>query len=158
MLQQLLDRTPPYIGSEMSGYVALTEYFIARWQQAGQTAAAKGARSHALKAYRTLKKHALLNPYARPRRWLLDAKIATAEQRFHRARRSRQRALQLAEHYHMSREIADAHLELGLDGSLPVPVRRLHFKASRAIFAKMGCAIQLQRIDEEFNQLDAPIA
>ena len=60
MLQQLLDQTPSYIGGEMSGYVALTEYFIARWRQAGQAPAAKVARSHALKAYRTLKKHALL--------------------------------------------------------------------------------------------------
>jgi class 3 adenylate cyclase/tetratricopeptide (TPR) repeat protein len=158
MLQQLLDQTPSYIGGEMSGYVALTEYFIARWRQAGQAAAAKVARSHALKAYRTLKKHALLNPYARPRRWLLDAKIATTEERFDRARRSRQRALRLAERYQMSRESADAHLELGLDATLPASTRARHLSAARDIFAKMGCAIQVQRIDESFSHLGVATA
>lgn len=136
-LRAVMAGSSPYFG-DMTGYVAMTEYFLARHHEAAPGAAADALVRDARWAHAALKKHASMNPYARPRTWLLDGRIASADGQFGRAHRSWQRALALAERYDMPREIARAHADLGQHSRLRSTDRRAHLLEARTRFERMG--------------------
>jgi class 3 adenylate cyclase len=145
-LRAVIARSSPYFG-DMEGYVALTEYFLARQRGAG-AAEARSLIHQARWAHAALRKHAGMNPYARPRLWLLDGRIAAAEGRARHAHRSWRRSLDLATRYGMPREVAHAHAELALDGSSPAGERLRHLAEARRRYAEMGSLHLLVRLDE----------
>src|SRR5262249_11112104 len=153
-LRNLLDATPAYFGGEMSGYGALTNYHSGLWGRAGEPRDVAVARQAAYRAYRIVKRHAWLNAYARPRRWLLDGRIAAAEQNRRRAHRSWTRALALARRYGMAREAAHAHFELGRHDWLAVAERRAHLARAREIFSAMGGSHYVDQTDKCVFDLD----
>ena len=157
-LREVVAGSSPYFG-DMVGYAALTEYFLALHRRAETDAEAARHLRDARWAHATLKRHASLNPYARPRTWLLDGRIAEAAGRASRAHRSWQRALALAERYDMPREIARAHAALGRDTRVAPDVRRAHLVEARARFEQMGSPHRVADVDRALGRpADAPEA
>jgi class 3 adenylate cyclase len=158
-LRAVIAGSSPYFG-DMTGYVAMTEYFLAVHHDAAPGAGADALLADARWAHAALKKHASMNPYARPRTWLLDGRIAAANRQFARAHRSWQRALALAERYDMPREIARAHADLGQLSRLRSTDRRAHLLEARTRFERMGsphlAAAAAQALDRLSQALEQP--
>jgi len=136
-LRQVIASSSAYFG-DMAGFVAMTEYFVELWRRAAPGEDVSTMKRDARWALGVLAKHAKLNPYARPRLWLMTGKVAACDRRFARARRAWQRALTLAEQYGMAREAAYAHAELGRSSTVPAADRRAHLTEARSRFERLG--------------------
>lgn len=146
-LRAVMRGSSPYFG-DMVGYVAMAEYALACCRHAGSDADRRACLREADWAVKTLGKHASLNPYARPRLWLLSGKVASAGGHAGRATRAFRRALALAGSHDMPREAAYAHAALGRHAALSDETRQQHLSEARARFSEMGSPHRLRELDE----------
>jgi tetratricopeptide (TPR) repeat protein len=142
--------TRPVANFNLEGYAGTAEVYLRLWERAldaGQSAPnalAERARS-ACSALRTF---ARIFPIGRPRSFAWQGLYQWLSGRATRAARSWSAGRELAERMEMPYEEALIHFEIGRHASTDDPSRALHLQKASELFARLGAADDVARLEE----------
>jgi tetratricopeptide (TPR) repeat protein len=128
-------------------HLAVPSVYLTCWERGLLTPAAD-PRQQALRACAAAERHARLFPVARPAALRHRGWAEALKGRREEAIARWTRALELACSLRIPYEEALAHYELGRHGDPGSPQRGEHLARARRLFAQIGCADYLRRIDE----------
>jgi tetratricopeptide (TPR) repeat protein len=148
------------------GYVGLLEVYTGLWEAGGGPAAQRELSEPCRPLARSLWKFARMHPVGYPQAWRWRGVIAWLEGRSRRARRALKKALAAAVRLGMPHDEALIHYEIGRHtrsrvrqnagpptdarvlANAATDARRDHLLQARAIFARLGAAYDLDRVDK----------
>ena len=142
-------RCEPISHYTLEGYAGLLEVYSGLWEAGrGQPLAEAEAAGRCWPLCRALSAFARMHRVGSPQAGLWYGRCAWLSGRRWRARRAWRKALAAAERLGMPHDQAQVHCEIGRHAVLGDPARHAHLSLARDLFARLGAAHGLARVEQ----------